>query len=58
VLSCGKPFQAIASIFLRLSFWVPGVIHAMLVVHSYHEDLRTQRVVRAIERGGVMKLAN
>lgn len=34
VLICGKPFQAIINFILTLIFWVPGVIHAILVVHD------------------------
>ena len=34
VLFCGKPFQAIINFILTLIFWVPGVIHAILVVHD------------------------
>ena len=54
VLSCGKPFQALASIVLTLLFWVPGIVHALLVVHSYHEERRTERLIHAIERGRVV----
>ena len=51
VLSCGKPFQALANIILTLLFWVPGVIHALLVVHDHHENRRADRVIDAIHRG-------
>ena len=34
VLFCGKPFQAVINFILTLIFWVPGVIHAILVVHD------------------------
>ena len=34
VLFCGKPFQAIINFILTLIFWVPGVIHAIFVVHE------------------------
>ena len=34
VLFCGKPFQAVINFILSLIFWVPGVIHAILVVHD------------------------
>lgn len=53
VLTCGRPFQAILNFFLTLLFWVPGVLHAVLVVHQHEEDRRADRVVRAIERYGV-----
>ena len=52
VLLCGKPVQFLLNILLTLCFWVPGVIHAILVVHSHLEDKRTERIVAAIERRG------
>lgn len=48
VLSCGKPFQALLSIPLTLLLWVPGVVHALLVVHDYHENERADRLIRAM----------
>ena len=48
VFLCGKPIQAILSIFLTLLFWIPGVIHALFVVHSHLADKRTDRIVKAI----------
>jgi uncharacterized membrane protein YqaE (UPF0057 family) len=53
VLSCGKPFQAAVNLILTLCLWIPGVIHACLVVHEHHEDRRSERVIRAIDRGGL-----
>jgi uncharacterized membrane protein YqaE (UPF0057 family) len=40
VLFAGKPFQAIINFFLTLLFWVPGVIHAILVVNEKKADNR------------------
>jgi len=51
VLLCGKPIQFVLNIFLTLLFWIPGMIHAILVVHSHLADKRTEKVVQAI-RGG------
>ena len=51
VLSCGKPFQAIINLILTLCFWIPGAVHALFVVHNFHEDRRADRVIRAIGRG-------
>jgi len=48
VLLCGKPFQAILSIFLTLAFWIPGVVHALFVVHSHLADKRNKELIRAI----------
>lgn len=50
VLLCGKPVQFVLNILLTLFFWVPGMIHAILVVHSHLEDQRTKKVIRAIEQ--------
>lgn len=50
VFLCGKPFQGILNIFLTLAFWVPGMIHALFVVHSHLDDKRTDRVIKAIKQ--------
>ena len=49
VFLCGKPIQGIISIFLTLLFWIPGVIHALFVVHSHLADKRTEKIVEAIK---------
>jgi uncharacterized membrane protein YqaE (UPF0057 family) len=48
VLVCGKPFQALLNLFLTLLFWVPGMIHALLVANDYYEDERADRMVRVL----------
>ena len=48
VLLCGRPIQALLSIPLTIAFWVPGVIHALLVVHDYHEQQRAEAIIRAM----------
>mgnify|MGYP003150868775 CR=1 FL=1 len=50
VLLCGKPFQAIINIFLALAFWVPGMVHALFVVHGHLDDKRADRVIKAIRQ--------
>ncbi|HJD43836.1 MAG TPA: YqaE/Pmp3 family membrane protein [Candidatus Paenalcaligenes intestinipullorum] len=50
VLICGKPVQALLNLVLTLFFWIPGVIHAILVVNGRHADQRTERVVNAIRQ--------
>ena len=47
VLLCGKPFQAVLNIVLTLALYVPGLIHALLVVNNFYADQRTERIVRA-----------
>ncbi|GAB6987997.1 YqaE/Pmp3 family membrane protein [Paenibacillus pini] len=52
ILSCGKPGQFIISIILTFCFYIPGVIHAMLVVNSYKADKRNDKLIRAIHTQG------
>ena len=49
VFLCGKPVQGILNIILTLCFWVPGIIHALFVVHSHLADKRTDRIVEAMK---------
>lgn len=48
VLSCGKPFQALINLILTCFFWLPGAIHAMLVVNSYQSDKRFKSLEKTI----------
>ena len=50
VLLCGKPVQAILNLLLTILFWIPGVVHALFVVHSHLADKRTDRVLEAVEK--------
>jgi uncharacterized membrane protein YqaE (UPF0057 family) len=52
VLLCGKPFQALLNIPLTLLAWVPGMIHAVFVVHNHYADKRAERMIRAVGRAG------
>ena len=52
VLLCGKPVQFILNILLTLLGWIPGVIHAILVVNSHLADKRTERLEKAIRESG------
>lgn len=47
VLLAGKPFQALLSIPLTLLLYVPGIVHALFVVHNHYADQRTDRLIRA-----------
>lgn len=49
VFICGKPIQGIINIILTLMLYVPGAIHAVLVVHTYHADARTDKIVDALK---------
>jgi uncharacterized membrane protein YqaE (UPF0057 family) len=46
VLLCGKPFQAIVNLVLTLLFYIPGLIHALLVVNNHYADKRAERVIK------------
>ena len=50
VLLCGKPVQFLLNLVLTLFFWVPGMIHAILVVHAHLEDKRAQRIIQAVHQ--------
>ncbi len=48
VLLTGRPIQALISIVLTLLGWVPGVVHALLVVNNYYADRRAERIIQAM----------
>ena len=48
VFLCGKPIQGILNIILTLLGWIPGMIHALFVVHNHLADKRNQAVIDAI----------
>jgi uncharacterized membrane protein YqaE (UPF0057 family) len=50
VLICRKPIQAILNLILTLIFWIPGMIHALFVVHGCYADKRADKIVEAIEK--------
>jgi uncharacterized membrane protein YqaE (UPF0057 family) len=52
VLMVGKPGQALLNLVFTLFFWVPGIIHALLVVSAAQADKRNQAVVDAIKGQG------
>lgn len=49
VLFSGKPIQALVNFLLCFLFWIPAVIHALLVVRDHYADRRTRKIVRAIK---------
>ena len=51
VLLAGKPFQAILNLILTLMIYVPGLIHALFVVHNHYADRRQDRMLRDLNRG-------
>jgi uncharacterized membrane protein YqaE (UPF0057 family) len=52
VLLTGKPIQAILNVFLTLAMWVPGMIHAIFVVHNHYADKRQERLVEELKKQG------
>lgn len=46
VLFCGKPFQSLLSVLLTLAFYLPGLLHALLVVSEHKANQRTDRLLR------------
>ena len=44
VLLIGKPVRAVLNVGLSLLFWLPGMIHAIPVVHEYKADKRFDRM--------------
>lgn len=48
VLLAGKPFQAVVNLILTLLFYVPGAVHACLVVHERYNDQRAKRIISAM----------
>ncbi|QHE53476.1 YqaE/Pmp3 family membrane protein [Pontibacillus sp. HMF3514] len=43
VLFVGRPFQAIINLILTLIFWLPGAIHAVMVVKDQKDDRRMKK---------------
>jgi len=50
VLLVGKPFQALFNLILTIFFWLPGAIHAVLVVHDKKADERMKRQAKLIAK--------
>ncbi len=50
VLFVGKPFQALLNLILTCFFWIPGAVHAVLVVHEKKADQRMKRQAKLISK--------
>jgi len=46
VILAGKPGVALLNCILCLFFWIPGVIHALLVVSEAKADARAKKYAR------------
>lgn len=51
ILTTGKMGAFVLNILLTLFFWVPGIIHAVLVTSKYYDDKRHRQLMRAVRRG-------
>lgn len=47
VLAVGKPFQALINCVLCLFLWIPGIIHAVIVVNNHNADERQRQLIAA-----------
>jgi len=43
VLLTGRPFQALLNVLLTLALWLPGVLHAILVVNEHKANQRAKK---------------
>lgn len=50
VLIAGKPIQALINLVLCFIVWIPGVIHAILVVNEYKADKRMKKQAKLISK--------
>lgn len=46
VLLVGKPVQAVLNLILSLFFYVPGLIHAIMVVSEHKADKRLEKYAK------------
>jgi hypothetical protein len=44
----GKPVSALLNVLLTLLGWIPGMIHALVVVSGHKADVRSKRIERAM----------
>lgn len=50
IFLCGKPFQALLSIFATLLFWIPGMLWAILVVADHKATKRNKALIAATNK--------
>jgi uncharacterized membrane protein YqaE (UPF0057 family) len=48
VLTTGKVGSFLLNIILTLLGWIPGAIHACLIVHEFYENRRARKLRRAV----------
>jgi uncharacterized membrane protein YqaE (UPF0057 family) len=50
VLTTGRIGSLILNIILTIFFWIPGIIHAILIVNDFYEARRHRQLVRVMRR--------
>lgn len=50
VLLAGKPFQAMLNVVLCLFLWIPGIIHAFMVVNESKNNKRHKELIRTLQK--------
>jgi len=50
VLFTGKPVQALLNLLLTLCFWLPGAIHAVLVVQDNKANKRLEKQAKMLNK--------
>ncbi len=48
VLMCGKPGAALLNLLLCVLLWIPGVIHAFIVISQTENDKRTEKIMKKV----------
>lgn len=56
VLATGRVGSAIVNLILTLCFWIPGMIHAILVVNDSKASKRHKEHVRAVDRAAAASI--
>jgi uncharacterized membrane protein YqaE (UPF0057 family) len=49
VLICGKPIQAFINLILCLLLYIPGMVHAIMVVNEYKADRRAEKMGKELQ---------
>jgi uncharacterized membrane protein YqaE (UPF0057 family) len=49
VLICGKPLQAFINLILCLLLYIPGMVHAIMVVNEYKADRRAEKMGKGLQ---------
>ena len=52
VLLSGRLVQAVLNLVLTCCFWVPGMVHAILIVNARYADRRNEKLIRAMQQRG------